>query len=195
MKTKKTKKTDKQIAKSDADKAVQAIALAKAIDAMTGMYNTVKTAIARLFDTSEKKAVYLAVSDYVKPGTDDDRKRAMQVCNGVKDQLNYKVMTEAEQAALNSTLREFREKLGVKARKTKKRTPAQKAAAAAKAKAAAAAKAEGDADDNIGKTAQERLLYAANWIERFMAATGWNADETLSFFGKAMDQIAKRKVV
>ena len=183
----KNKKTDKQIAKSDAEKAAQAIALSKAIDAMTGMYNTVKTAIARLFDKSEKHAAYKAVSDYVKPGTDDDRKRAMQVCNGVKDQLNYDVMEESEKAALNSTLREFREKIGVKARKTKKR------------KTTSGKTGDAEVGENnsglpeAGKTEREHILYAAKVLAIVMQACGTDADETLALFGRAMEVISKQK--
>jgi len=175
---KKNKKTDKQIAKSDAEKAAQALALAKAIDAMTGMYQTVKTAIARLFDKSEKTAVYKAVSDYVKPGTLDDRKRAMQVCNGVKDQLSYEVMTEAEKAALNSTLREFREKLGVKARKTKKR---KHTSASAEDKSASVILPD------IGKTEHEKLALVMQVLTALDNALGTTRNETLELIVQVAD--------
>ncbi len=175
---KKTKKTDKQIAKSDAEKAQQAIALSKAIDAMTGMYGTVKTCIARLFDKSEKTAVYKTVSDYVKPGTDDDRKRAMQVCNGVKDQLNYDVMDKAEQAALNSTLREFREKLGVKARKTKKR---KTASTSTDDKSASVILPE------VGKTDNERIALVMQVMTALDSALGTTRQETIALIIKAAE--------
>jgi septal ring factor EnvC (AmiA/AmiB activator) len=183
----KTKKTDKQIAKSDAEKAAQAIALSKAIDAMAGAYAKVENLIARLFDKSEKEAIYKIVADYVKPGTDDDRKRAMQVCNGVKDQLNYDVMDKAEQAALNSTLREFREKIGVKARKTKKR------------KTTSGTTGNMETSENnsglpeAGKTEREHVLYAAKILAIVMQACGTDAGETLALFGRAMEVISKQK--
>lgn len=176
MKTK--KKTDKQIAKSDAEKAQQAMALSKAIDAMAGMYKTVKTAIARLFDKSEKTAVYKIVADYVKPGTDDDRKRAMQVCQGVKDQLHYNVMDEAAQAALNSTLREFREKLGVKARKTKKR---KTASTNAEDKSASVLLPE------IGNTEHEKLALVMQVMTALDNALGTSRQETIALIIKAAE--------
>jgi colicin import membrane protein len=185
-------------AKAKAKAEADASALCAAIDAVVGMYGKVTSAMDQavnaLFDKSAKNTALKAFADYVRPGTDGDYERFERVKRGVREVLHAATMGDAKARQLADTLRNFRDKLGVKARETKKRTPAQKAAAAAKAKAAAAEKAEDNADDNIGKTAQERLLYAANWIQRFMAETGWNADETLSFFGKAIDQIAKRNV-
>ena len=185
-------------AKAKAEAEADASALCAAVDAVVSMCGKVASAmdqaVSALFDKSAKNTALKAFADYVKPGTDGDYERFERVKRGVREVLHAATMDDAKARQLSDTLRNFRDKLGVKARETKKRTPAQKAAAAAKAKAAAAASAEGDAEAEIGKTAQERLLYAANWIERFMAATGWDADETLSFFGKAMDQIAKRKV-
>jgi len=188
-------------AKAKAEAEADATALCAAIDAVVGMYGKVASAMDQavnaLFDKSAKNTALMAFAYYVKPGTDGDYERFERVKRGVREVLHAATMDDAKARQLADTLRNFRDKLGVKARETKKRTPAQKAAAAAKAKAAAAGNAENnaEAEAEVGKTAQERLLYAANWIERFMAATGWNADETLSFFGKAMDQIAKRKVV
>jgi hypothetical protein len=174
----KTKKTEKQIAKSDAEKAAQAIALSKAIDAMAGAYAKVKNLIARLFDKSEKEAIYKIVSDYVKPGTDDDRKRAMQVCDGVKDQLNYEVMTESEQAALNSTLREFREKIGVKARKTKKRKPVKNLT---DDKSASVILPE------IGNTENEKLALVMQVMTALDSALGTTREETIALIIKAAE--------
>lgn len=175
---KKTKKTEAQIVKSDAEKAQAAIALSKAIDAMTDMYGTVKTHIARLFDKSEKTAVYKAVADYVKPGTDDDRKRAMQVCSGVKDQLDYDHMIESEQAALNSTLREFREKLGVKARKTKKRKAAS---------ASADDKSASVILPDIGNTEHEKLALVMQVMTALDNALGTTRQETIALIIKAAE--------
>jgi colicin import membrane protein len=182
-------------AKAKADADADAQALCAAVDAVVTMYGKVASAMEQavnaLFDKSAKNTALMAFAYYVKPGTDGDYERFDRVKRGVREVLHAATMDDAKARQLADTLRNFREKLGVKARVTKERTPAQKAAAAAKAKAAASV--EGNAEIEVGKTVQERLLYAANWIEQFMAATGWNADETLSFFGKAMDQIAKRR--
>lgn len=171
-------KKTKSGSQSDDQKATLALALANAIDAMVKMAGTIESAIARLFDKSDKQAVVSAVKEYVKPGTLDDYKRYMQVARGVKDQLDYEVMPDDNKAHLNDMLRRFREKLEVKARKTKKRKTSQHVASA---------------DDNasavtlpaIGKTPHERNALIFQVLTALDNALGTTREQTLALIAQA----------
>jgi hypothetical protein len=176
---KKKKKTDKQIAKSDSEKAQQALALGAAIDAVVEMAGVVKSAIQRLFDKSDKKAVYLTVTAYVKPGTDEDYKRYTQVAAGVKDVMHFNVMPDGEKAHLSDMLRNFREKLGVKARKTKKRKTAT--GAAPKDRGASVILPE------VGKTDNERIALVMQVMTALDNALGTTRQETVALIIKAAE--------
>jgi hypothetical protein len=173
------KKTENQITKSDAEKAAQAIALGKAIDAVVKMASIVKSAIARLFDKTDKNAVIHAVTAYVKPGTADDYRRFTQVANGVKDEMHFDVMDDDEKAHLSDTLRNFREKLGVKARKTKKRGK----------------RGGGNTDDKsasvilpeIGSTENEKLALVMQVMTALDSALGTTREETIALIIKAAE--------